>query len=94
MSDLITSNSRELKRINSLYMHTLNDKPAFYDPKEKLIFYAANGQATLFGKRNRIFAESLRDIKKQQRADQKTVLAMGGSDEYKGKRGYLRVRIG
>jgi len=80
----------------SVYMHLLNGEPAFFDPKDKLIFYARNGQTTLNRSLPRsLFVDSLITIRKQQQADIQSMVDRGIDDEnYKGKRDYLRVRIG
>ena len=77
---------------NTVYMHTINGKPAFYDPKEKLLFYAGNGQASVNGSR-KIFVETLRQVRKEQSADTATMVKNGLASDYKGKIDYLRIRI-
>ena len=70
------------------YMHTLDGKPAFYDPREKMIFFC--GQTRIGGE---YLVNSLKTIRHQQSMSRATRIKGGfnnGSDDF--KYGYLLIQ--
>lgn len=75
---------------NSVYIHLMNGKVAFYDPNQKLLFLASQGQTSLSGS-NRVLVDSLEEIKKQQHACAEQRVEDENPNQF--VYDYLRVRI-
>ncbi len=70
------------------YMHTLDGKPAFFEPKQKQIFFATRGSYNAVR-----LVDSVKEIHRNEKASLKSRKAEFGEQESNWEMGWVNVQV-
>lgn len=75
--------------MSNIYMHTIDGHPAMYVPGEQIVFFSKYSRPSF----QEVFVNSLRTIRRQQKASAEWRAEQGYQADLHSKYGYVRIKL-